>query len=189
MDTDDKTAVITKNTESLSGNLMGLVFLSVLGILVDYIPELIYAVVLWTMSRNCANYGNAGKCGVIAVVCSFATDVIFPDTDGIAILLGFPAAICALVCEYEEYCGHQAVLEDIDPEQSQKWDVLWKWFIGVYGITLLSIFIVFVSAEIASVVAGGCAICLIIISITKIVYLYRTSKILKNITEKSTGVS
>ena len=35
MGTDDKTAVIAKNTESLSEKIMGLVFLSALGFLVD----------------------------------------------------------------------------------------------------------------------------------------------------------
>ena len=87
----------------------------------------------------------------------------------------------ALVGEYFEYAGHAALTEPVSTGLSQQWERLWKWYIGMFlalmGSLVLSLLLSFVGFLLALAAAIG----FWVVSIIKLVYLYRTAKLFKKL--------
>jgi hypothetical protein len=90
-----------------------------------------------------------------------------------------PAAIIALVGEYNEYMGHSAVLTGVDNELSEKWEVLWKWYIGLFLGMFGCILLMLIIPILGAIALIGAAIGLVVVGILKLVYLYRTAKLFR----------
>ena len=71
---------------------------------------------------------------------SYATDTLLSrqrrTVRGWTMFLGFPAAVAALIGEYNEYRGHAAVLMGVDIILSEKWRSLWRWYIGMFAVAI-----------------------------------------------------
>lgn len=176
---------------------------SVAGILtnqtiVQYLPSLnlpgqilnaiccaIYGISLLKLASVEESYKKAGIFVLIAGGVS-AVDAIVTGAVGAVqapawtLLLTIPAAIIALIGEYNEYIGHSAVLDGVDNELSEKWATLWKWYIGMF-LGMFGCILVMLIIPILGVLALLCAtIGLVVIGIKKLVYLYRTAKVFKD---------
>lgn len=146
----------------------------------------IYGISLLKLASVEEFYKKAGIFVLIAGGIS-AVDAIATGTAGAAQapawtwLLTIPAGIIALIGEYNEYMGHSAVLAGVDNELSEKWASLWKWYIGLFLGMLGCILVILILPLLGALALLAAAIGVVVVSIKKLVYLYRTAKFFRNI--------
>ena len=151
------------------------------GQIINAICSLIYGAILLKLGSEEDRYRTAGICALIAGASSALAAIINGGSDGATWILIFtiPAAIVAIVGEYNEYMAHSAVLSGVDNELSEKWEVLWKWYIGLFLGMLGCIIVMLILPILGAIAILGCAIGTVVVSILKLVYLYRTAKIFR----------
>ena len=151
------------------------------GQIINAICSLTYGAILLKLGSEEDRYRTAGICALIAGVSSALAAMINGGSDGATWILIFtiPAAIVAIVGEYNEYMAHSAVLSGVDNELSEKWEVLWKWYIGLFLGMLGCIIVMLIIPILGAIAILGCAIGTVVVSILKLVYLYRTAKIFR----------
>ena len=152
------------------------------GQIINAICSLTYGVILMKLRSEEDRYRTAGICALIAGASSAAAAIINGMSDGATWILIFtiPAAIVALVGEYNEYMAHSSVLSGVDNELSEKWEVLWKWYIGLFLGMFGCIIVMLILPLLGAIAILGCAIGTIVVGILKLVYLYRTAKIFRD---------
>lgn len=144
------------------------------GLILNVLCMLVYGVILLQLSKEQERYRIAGICTLVAAVVSGISGLF--TAGGLSLLLTLPAAVVAIVGEYQEYMGHGEALSGFDRELSQKWFTLWKWYIGMYAATLGSIVLMLIFRLLGLLVSLAAMIGLAVVSILKLVYLYRTAK-------------
>lgn len=151
------------------------------GQIISAICSLTYGAILLKLGSEEDRYRTAGICALIAGASSALAAIINGGSDGATWILIFtiPAAIVALVGEYNEYMAHSAVLSGVDNELSEKWEVLWKWYIGLFGVMIGSILVMLIIPILGALAILAAAIGTIVVSILKLTYLYRTAKIFR----------
>lgn len=126
-------------------------------------------------------YRTAGIC----VLVSGAVSALIASVSGggeaptWTLLISLLGAIASLVGEYNEFAAHSTVLTTLDYNQAEKWSSLWKWNIGMYGAVFGSILLMIISPILGLLVTLAAAIGLLIVSILKLVYLYKTAKLFR----------
>ena len=94
----------------------------------------------------------------------------------LALLILLPMMAVSLYSTYQEYQAHAEVLDGLDDELAENWRKLWKWevgfLIGIVGCLLL----VIISAVLGLMALIVVVIGLVVVSILKLVYLYRMAK-------------
>lgn len=137
-----------------------------------------YALILQKSAAAEENYHAAGVGMLVSVALEFVSLCLFGERmeEGWGLLLMLPAAILLLVGEYYEYMGHADVLMDVDSQLSEKWSKLWKWYIGAFAATLGSIVLALFIPMLALFLILAAEIAILVVSILKLVYLYRTAK-------------
>lgn len=143
----------------------------------------IYGISLLKLASTDEHYRKAGIFVLIAGGVSAAVAVVAGatgETPTWTLLLTIPAAIVALVGEYNEYMGHSAILSGVDNELSEKWDVLWRWYIGLFLGMFGCILVMLIIPILGALALIGAAIGLAVISIKKLVYLYHTAKLFRS---------
>lgn len=142
-----------------------------------------YGVILIKLSWEEERYRSAGICTLIPALINALLLVLSggEELTGFWLIIVIPAAIVGLVGEYYEFSAHSAVLVGVDDILSDKWTMLWKWYVGfmagIIGCVVLFL-ILPVLGFIAFVVSG---IGLVVVSILKLVYLYRTAAAFRTI--------
>lgn len=149
--------------------------------IINAICSLIYGAILLKLGSEEDRYRTAGICALIAGASSALAAMINGGSDGATWILIFtlPAAIVAIVGEYNEYMAHSAVLSGVDNELSEKWEVLWKWYIGLFAGIFGSILLMLIIPVLGAIAVIGTTIGTVVVSILKLVYLYRTAKIFR----------
>lgn len=134
--------------------------------------------ILIRLSSEEERYRTAGICALISAAASVLIVLVSGggETPTWTLLISIPATIVSLVGEYHEFTAHSIILTDLDSEQSEKWSSLWRKYIGMYGAMLGSILIMVISVTLGSLVLLGACIGLVVVSVIKLVYLYRTAK-------------
>ena len=90
--------------------------------------------------------------------------------------------VLSLIGIYHEHMAHSAALSGVNDVLSQKWKNLWKWFIGSCAALISFPILMFMmggAAIIAVIVLVAAFIGLVVTSIAKLVYLYRTAKVFR----------
>ena len=151
------------------------------GQIINAICSLTYGVILLKLGSEEDRYRTAGICALIAGASSALSAIINGGSDGATWILIFtiPAAIVAIVGEHNEYMAHSAVLSAVDNELSEKWEVLWKWYIGLFLGMFGCLIIMLIIPILGAIGIIGAAIGTVVVSILKLVYLYRTAKIFR----------
>ena len=151
------------------------------GQIINAICSLTFGVILLKLGSEEDGYRTAGICTLIAGASSSIAAIVNGASEGATWILIFtiPAAIVAMVGEYNEYMAHSAVLSGVDNELSEKWEVLWKWYIGLFLGMLGCILVMLIAPVLGAIAILGCAIGTIVVGILKLVYLYRTAKIFR----------
>lgn len=147
------------------------------GTMLSVVVGIVYGVVLLQMKGVEEKYRLAGLLSIASVVLSILLEIIHFEHPILVLLTGVPAIALSLAAKYYEFYGHVAVLQDFDPEFSQKWKILWKWnciiVVGMIVSTLLALFVLFLAA----LLILAFAIAAVFIAIVELVYLYQMAKL------------
>lgn len=151
------------------------------GQIINTICFVIYGVALLKLAGVDDRYKKAGiylliRGGVSIVVALAVGTTNAAQTPPWTLLLTIPAAIIALIGEYNEYMGHSAVLTGVDNELSEKWATLWKWYIGLFLGMFGCILVMLLIPILGALALIAAAIGILVVAILKLVYLYRTAK-------------
>ena len=151
------------------------------GQIINAICSLTYGAILLKLGSEEDRYRTAGICALIAGGVSAVVAIITGTAEEATwtLLFTLPAAVVAMVGEYNEYMAHSAVLSGVDNELSEKWEVLWKWYIGLFLGMFGCIIVMLIAPVLGAIAILGCAIGTVVVSILKLVYLYRTAKIFR----------
>lgn len=137
-----------------------------------------YGVVLMKIASESMHYRNSAICCFITAVISVAVIPISDDTESfIAISVVIVSVVINMIGLYYEFMGHADVLRDVDRTLSDKWFKLWKWYVGTFfgmiGGTVLAVII----PLIGMIIVLASTIGTFVVSIVKIVYIYKMSKV------------
>ena len=151
------------------------------GQIINAVCSLTYGAILLKLGSEEDRYRTAGICALIAGGVSAVVAIITGSAEEATwtLLFTLPAAVVAMVGEYNEYMAHSAVLSGVDNELSEKWETLWKWYIGLFLGMFGCIIVMLIIPILGAIAILGCAIGTIVVSILKLVYLYRTAKIFR----------
>ena len=151
------------------------------GQIINAICSLTYGAILLKLGSEEDRYRTAGICALIAGGVSAVVAIITGTAEEATwtLLFTLSAAVVAMVGEYNEYMAHSAVLSGVDNELSEKWEVLWKWYIGLFLGMIGCILLMLIAPVLGAIVILGCAIGTVVVGILKLVYLYRTAKIFR----------
>ena len=145
-----------------------------IGNILSIIVTLIYGYILLQLSKEEALYKPAAICRFAALAISVV--IIFTDVNAIILITGIVSIIIMLIGEYNEYKGHANILVGIDDVLSEKWNNLWKWYIGVIVTVVFGIFFMFISIVLGALVVIAGVIGVIVVGITKLMYIYRMAE-------------
>ena len=151
------------------------------GQIINAICSLTYGAILLKLGSEEERYRTAGICALIAGGVSAVVAIITGTAEEATwtLLFTLPAAVVAMVGEYNEYMAHSAVLSGVDNELSEKWELLWKWYIGLFLGMFGCIIVMLIAPVLGAIAILGCAIGTVVVGILKLVYLYRTAKIFR----------
>ena len=152
------------------------------GSILGAVCSIAYGGILLKLSQEEERYRVAGLCTLIPALIN-ALLLVFSrggEMNSFWLIIVIPAAIVRLVGEYYEFTAHSAVLVGIDDILSDKWTTLWKCYVGFMAGVIGSMVLLLILPIIGLIafVVGG--IGLIVVSIMKLVYLYRTATAFKN---------
>ena len=150
------------------------------GQILQTVCQLIYGAILIKVSNWDSRYRISGIIVIAANILSIVLEYVFANNAEVLLIMLIPLGIIGLVGEYYEYMAHSDVVEEFDGEIAAKWKKLWKWYIGSFGLMVLSIVLVFITAILGLLAMLVSAIAIIVVSILKLVYLYRTAKIFRD---------
>lgn len=158
--------------DTLSAYWPGLV---IPGEILGFLCTVAYGLFLLKLAGVNERYRTAGICLLVGTVVSTPVTLLaFGAAWTLVVLL--PVAAVALAGEYQEYIGHAEVLEPVDLELSEKWRRLWKWYIGTFLALFAGFFVALISALLGLLVMLASVIGTIVVSILKLVYLWRTAR-------------
>lgn len=151
------------------------------GQILNAIYSAAYGLILVKLASEEDRYKTAGICALIAGAVSVGVAIISGTGESPAwtLVLTLPASVVSLVGEHNEYMGHANVLTGVDNELSEKWEKLWYWYIGLFGIMIGSILVMFLIPFLGALAILAAAIGVIVVRILKLVYLYRTAKLFR----------
>lgn len=137
---------------------------------------LIHAFLLYQMRMASERYRTAAILVGLDAILGFASgmlSIFARDMRAVIILISLFTVVISLVAIYQEFRGHAEVLSDFDIFLSEKWNKLWKWYIG---LTVGAILVPFM----ALVLLIAYCVAIFAVSVLKLVYLWRTADIFKN---------
>ncbi len=156
--------------------------LKLMGSLLGGICSFAYALIILKLGSLNDRYRKAG---IYLIIGNAANLILTPFSESfpnqvLYLVILIPFAILSLVGQYHEFMGHSAVLVDVNREFSEKWEILWKWNIGLYLGMIGSLLLVVIVPLLGLLVVLGALIGIIVVSITKLVYVYRMAKFFRN---------
>ena len=151
------------------------------GQILNAVCSLTYGLILIKLASEEDRYKTAGICALVSGAVSAVVAIISGtgETATWTLIFTLPAAVVSFVGEYNEYMAHSIVLSGVDNELAEKWEKLWKWYIGMFGAMIGSILVMLIIPILGALVMIAAAIGTIVVSIMKLVYLYRTAKIFR----------
>lgn len=154
--------------------------LAVPGLILGAAVNLAYCLILLKISYEEELYRKAGICGLVAYILGAAATLLSNgETLGWTLIFTIPGAIIGLVGDYQEFMAHSSVLYGIDRVLSDKWEKLWRWYIGCFAAMIGSVIVIFLIPVLGILVVAAAAIALLVIEILKLVHLYRTAKVFR----------
>lgn len=155
------------------------------GQILSVVCSVVYGLILLRLGAEEDHYRKAAIYLLVSGAVNAVVTVIslFNEESAWTMIISIPAAVAALFGEYNEYMGHSSVLYYVDQELAEKWSKLWKWYIGTFGALLGSILVVIIAPILGLLVLLAAAIGILVVSILKLVYLYRTAKLFREYSE------
>ncbi len=151
------------------------------GQILSTICSVAYGLILLKLSSEDEHYRTSGICFLVVAAVSVVVVCISGGRNDVTwtLILTLPAAVVSLFGEYHEYMGHAEVLNSVDTELSEKWRNLWKWYIGLFAALVGVIIVTLIAPILGMLTLLIVSIGILIVSILKLVYLYRTAKLFR----------
>jgi len=163
-------------SEQLGGQIPGV---ATIGDILNLVITMLYGIILIKMSSQHPRYRTAGICtlvglavGQVGVLLGAAAG----NATGINLLFTLPAAIVALVGDYQEYMTHSDVRQGIDDILADQWRKFWKWYMIAMMSPFCCALLLMIIPGIALIALLIAALALPVLEVIKIVYLYRTAE-------------
>lgn len=102
----------------------------------------------------------------------------------LALIVSLGSTSIAIVSEYQQFIGFVEVTEEADSELSNKWSNLWTAYFICLCTTLVGALLTAMGIAIAWLIAFAAASGLIVAAVFKIVYLYRTGVLFRNLSKE-----
>lgn len=151
------------------------------GQLIGIICSAGYGFILLKLASEHHSYRISGICCLVITAIGWVITAV--SGSGSAppwiLLLALLVLVVGLIGEYHEYMAHAGVLREVDGSLSQDWSRLWKWYVrtiaGIFGSLLIMLLIPMVGALalLVSVIGLG------VVSIKKLIYIYRTAQLFR----------
>lgn len=145
--------------------------------------EIIYALILIVLAKVNYGYKLAGVFALITQAVSTVAVVVGENTLP-GVIIGIVAAIISLAAAYNEIEAHASILYDVEDRLAEKWRTLWTIYICVNLAMILGIVLLFILPGIGAMLVLGAYVGSIIAIILKAVYLNKTSKVFRGISER-----
>lgn len=136
-----------------------------------------YGVLLLKLAGEEEKYRIAGVLNLALAL--FNVGVTFVLRGGGGVMMSGMVAVLAMPGYYYEFNAHADVLEGADNELSEKWRKLWKWMRDATITMVIGLILTLILIGVLLVLAG--AIAILVISILKLVYLYRTAQTFQDV--------
>lgn len=155
--------------------------LYLVGVVLNTATRLIFGLILLKLGSENFYYKVSGICCLIAGGLSLVSTLLTGNAENPIWeqLLMLPAAIVGIIAEYNEYTGHAEVLEKLDPDLSEKWTKLWVWYLSMTLCIVGCVVLLFIAPMLAALILLGSAIGVAVVSVIKLLYLYRTAKLFR----------
>ena len=138
---------------------------------------LLYALVLFRISKIHESFMIAGICALINTIYHFTNAFAFKgNTPAWFVLFNIVVYIAMIVEGYHFFSASSDTLEGVDDILSAKWADLWKWYKWCMIGMISSVFILFLIPIIGALILIASLIGTIITDIIKFVYIYNTGK-------------
>jgi len=155
--------------------------MAIVGLVLDTLPMLVYAVTLVYMGKDCSSYKTAGFCLLVSALLTLASSMFFEEEAIGSLLLTVPAAVLSLVAVYVEIQGHAEMMVGIDDELSTKWEELWKLMMIAYIVLICSMVLIVIIPTVGAIVTIAGAIAVLVAEIRKVVYLYKMDNTIRRL--------
>ncbi len=151
------------------------------GSVLNILCSIIYGIILIRLRSEEDRYRLAGifklVSGGIGILLAAVVNISL--LNWLVILLSIPSVIVGFIGEYNEYKAHSIVLFNIDDILSYNWEKLWKWYIGLMCGMIGSLLLTTLIPIIGLIAIFAVSVGLIIVGITKLVYMYRTANVFR----------
>ncbi len=152
------------------------------GQVLSFICTATYAVILLKLAKMSSHYRIAGIGGLAAAVTGVLYEIIPADVNVVLlVIILLVNTVCTVVREYMEYKGHAAVLQPIAADLSGRWDQLRKWYVGTTCASFIGSALILIGTAMGIFILLAGLTGLIVVSIIKLVYLYRTGSVFKRL--------
>lgn len=147
------------------------------GVVITMVSNLAYAAVLFKLKNVNDRYLTAAGWMAASALLSGLMgikDAGWTEFDP-GMLLTIPTAIAGLLGIYQECKAHSEAMLGIDEDLFVQWENYWKWRIGLVAATFACILLIIISKILTLLVLLAVAIGTIVLSILRLVYLYRSA--------------
>ena len=160
---------------------------SVITEIFSYAVAAAYSVILLKMAKAEELYKTAGCFGLAAAVIGLIAAWICRDMqdDVMVSVIAVIPGILGFIYEYCEYMSHASVLKEANAEMSEKWENLWKWYIGLIIAIVSCIVIVLISPVLGGILMLAGTIGLLVLGFVKIAYLHEPADIFQKIVDQN----
>lgn len=151
-------------------------WMQLIGGLLGLVCSVVSGLILIKMSEKEHQYQIAGVFMIITSVINTATEV-FRVPESWAFFIALPTLFLGFFATYNEFMAHASAMSGIDDVMAEKWRNLWKWFVRTFLCSLGSVLLILMMPLVGLVAFLGSTIGVVVVSIGKLVYLYRSAKI------------
>ncbi len=154
------------------------------GAIFEAVLSVIYGILLLRLVSESPRYRIAAVCWFINAAGSAVQIPLSAGENAMAVLAGMinlGVLAATLLGTYYECAGHSEVLQEADWDLSDKWQRLWKWYVRFFLVMIGGIFLgavipavgllILIAAVAVSLIAA------LVISVFRLIYLYRMSKV------------
>lgn len=155
------------------------------GEVLSLVTVVIYGVILLQMHGENQRYLISGVCMIVSSVMAFGTEILkFYAAPSWGTVVMIPTAVVELCAVYYEYSAHSQIVASFDEKLSKGWRNLWKWYIGVIVALFLEIGLMLLTPLAGLIVMLITSLIAVVVSVMKLVYLYRTAQLLQRCAEE-----
>lgn len=159
-------------------------WLEIPGIILGVVSLVIYGVALLKIAPVNHRFQRAGICCLATVTLNVVLYFIdAANMQNVGVLLALISLGIPFYGEYSEYMGYAEILSDVDQGLSQKWSNLWKLFLASLIGAPITIVITALHSILWLLALIVILVAVIAAGILKLVYLYRTAALFREITQ------